>query len=97
MAAIKNVSSFVNGTNWTSDNRTFANVLSETNRAQEKQEKPVLIQEFLKVAKKLCNPESLTLEERIKNFLGKYKQMTKDQAKAECLKLMQDVQDVYHP
>lgn len=97
MAAIKNVSSFVNGTNWTSDNRTFANVLSETNRAQEKQEKPFLIQEFLKVAKMLCNPESLTLEERIKNFLGKYKQMTKDQAKAECLKLMQDVQDVYHP
>ncbi|GBP09855.1 Nucleic-acid-binding protein from transposon X-element [Eumeta japonica] len=76
--------------------RTFASCFNETPIGS-KREKPAFVQEFLSIARSLCSPDPLTLEDEIRNFLGSYKSLSKDQARTRCLKLINDIQNVYGP
>lgn len=66
-------------------------------RTENKQEKPVLVQEFMKIARMLCAPEPITLKDKIYDFMQSYKSMSRDQARKECQSLMKEIQNVYGP
>lgn len=59
--------------------------------------KPSLIQDFLKLANLFLDPEELTLEEEIQLFLNNFKNMPKNEAKKEFLRLLTKVRTNYGP
>lgn len=82
-----------------SSDATFASLFEGGNLVAD-QKKPAnltLIEEFRKIARELCGPEPVSLEDRIVNFVRNYKKMPKDQAKADCLTLLKDVNSFYGP
>lgn len=97
--AAENVRSSITNSSYRREGQTFANCFERatpsgsTNNAR----KPPLIEEFMKVAKKLCGEETLTLEDKLRNFLDNYKSFSKEQAKSICLDLLQDIYSQYGP
>lgn len=59
--------------------------------------KPPLIEQFLKIAKYICSPETPTLEQRIEIFLKNYKNMSKNEVKEQCIALLSEVKNQYGP
>ena len=98
MSAAENVARTLHPSNDVVKGKSFASLFDVLNdvRRQSKPEKPALILEFMKLAKMLC-AESVTLEDKIYNFMQNYKLLTRDQARKECLSLIKDIQDVYGP
>lgn len=75
--------------------RFFKN--SDTIRYQNPISRSPIIEEFLKIAKVLCQPEVLTLEEKIAKFLKSFKNLSKVEAKQQCQSLLDEVTKSYDP
>lgn len=78
---------------------SFARVLHPDQNSysqQNSQNKPPVIDEFLKLANFFMEPE-LTLEQEINKFLSVYRNMPKIEAKAEFLRLFNKVKSTYGP
>lgn len=99
LSAADNVARALNASNNIVGDRSFSSLFDVMNvvQTQNRPEKPVIIQEFMKIAKILCAPEPMTLEDKIYNFMQNYKSMGKVQAKQECLSLIKEIQDGYGP
>lgn len=97
--AVVNVDRELALSNVITSGRSFASLLGNSNASsvQNKPGKPAIIEEFMKIARMFCDPEPISLEDRIRNFLVSYKTLSKDQARKECLSLMKDIQNVYGP
>lgn len=59
--------------------------------------KPSIITEFLKLSKYFMEPEQLTLEQEIENFLKEYTKMPRDAAKLKFKTLLTKVKNSYDP
>lgn len=75
---------------------SFASLFQKPSPQQSNKKSPI-IEQFLKLANLFMEAEELTLEQEIQNFLGKYRTMTKDGAKAEFLRLLNKVKNSYDP
>ncbi|KAI8114689.1 Nucleic-acid-binding protein from transposon X-element [Lucilia cuprina] len=98
-SATENVARALNTSNAITSDKPFSSLFKNSNDipSQDRPEKPTIIREFMELAKILCAPDPLTLEDRINNFMGNYKSMSRDQARKECLSLIKDIQNVYGP
>lgn len=56
-----------------------------------------LIKEFLKIAQIICPSETLSLEEKIGNFVKDYRKLSKDEAKQQCRALLNELHNYYDP
>lgn len=77
---------------------TFSN-LFQTRPSQQgaTQQKPPIIDQFLKLASLFLHPDELTLEQEVNIFLSEYANMSKSEAKAEFLRLLNKVRISYGP
>lgn len=72
----------------------FQNVPSQQNSRQPKSS---VIDDFLRLANYFLDPEELSLEQEINIFLNEYRNMSKPEAKAEFLRLLNKVRAQYGP
>lgn len=89
-AQISNNVSFAINSNFIDPNRSFASHFNGNSS-----NKPNFVNEFLNLAKVLCEPDSLEI--RIRNFMKNFKSMSKDQALSECKSLLHEVLSTYGP
>lgn len=59
--------------------------------------KPKIIEEFLKIAKELCPPKVISLEDKIANFIREFQTISKEEAIQRCIGLLREVNQVYGP
>lgn len=97
--AAANVQRELGSISYVTGDKSFADLFRDTkiSQSQTKPQHSPLIIEFLKLAKKLCEPEGPSIESRIEEFMKNYKFMSKDQAKSECLCIMKDIESTYGP
>lgn len=93
--ASSKVLDIVKSSGYTIPGQSFASLFQNSPEPGRKSEKPPIIVEFLKIANIICN--SQTLEERIETFVKSYKTLSKDEAVAQCLKLINEVKEKYEP
>lgn len=77
-----------------SPGKSFANLFQPQNSQQKK---PSIVDEFLKLANYFLEPEELSLEQEINNFLANFQKMPKNDGKQEFLRLLQKVRSTYGP
>lgn len=92
--AATNVRNEIAASNVQLSGSSYASIVKNSKQALTK---PTIIEEFLKIAHILCPPETLTLEDKIKNFMTSYKTLPKEKAKLECFNLLNDVRNLYGP
>lgn len=80
---------------YTIPGQSFASLFQNSPEPKRKSEKPPIIVEFLKIANIICGAQ--TLEERIENFVKSYNTLSKDEARLQCLKLIDEVKQKYDP
>lgn len=59
--------------------------------------KPPIVVQFLKIANMIFNSDTLSLEGRIEKFLESYKSLSVEEAKRQCLLLLEEVRKNYEP
>lgn len=76
---------------------SFADVLRNgaASQSSSKVVKPQIVQDFLRIAQMLC--QTMTLEKRIENFMRNYGKLSTEEAKQQCLCLMDEVARQYGP
>lgn len=81
--------------------KTYASILqtqaSMSSGPKQQNSKPPFIIEFLKLEKYFMEPDQMTLEQEIQNFLKNYSNLSKDVAKTEFQRLLTKVQNPYDP
>lgn len=78
--------------------QTFSNLFHQHSaQPGAQQQKPPAIDQFLKLASLFLEPEELTLEQEVNIFLSEYANMTKVEAKAEFLRLLNKIRVSYGP
>lgn len=78
-----------------SSNKTFANCFNISQKTVKASKKPPFVEEFLKIAKEICKEETMSLEDKIRSFIGNYKNCSRPQAKSDCLKLLKEIESIY--
>lgn len=73
--------------------KTFAQLFHpENNSVQSQENKPSIIDEFLKLSAYFMQPDEISLEDEIKLFMRGYKNMSRQVAKSEFMRLLNKVQ-----
>lgn len=79
-----------------SPGKTYASLFKPQLSVQQ-QNKPSIIEDFLKLANYFLEPEELSLEQEINIFLTNYQSMSKIEAKGEFVRLFNKVKTTYVP
>lgn len=74
--------------------KSFANCFDNSRKLTENHS---VVQEFLKIARVLCEPETLSLEEKMERFIKEHKNMSMIEAKEQCLGLLNELKKSYDP
>lgn len=92
------VGNLINRTAYVEDGKSFSSLFNSiSSPTNSRKEKPEFIQEFLRIAKGILEPERPSLESRIQEFLRNFRNLSKDQVKRECVDLLQEIQNQYGP
>uniref|UniRef100_A0A0K8V3M5 Nucleic-acid-binding protein from transposon X-element n=1 Tax=Bactrocera latifrons TaxID=174628 RepID=A0A0K8V3M5_BACLA len=100
LKAQNNVHSALNNHYFVSKGKSFAsqfyNVDSNNRYTQlPNMRKPKLIEDFLAVAKRILEPVTVTIEDRIQNFLDNCNYLSKDELRDQCCQLLSEVRTKY--
>ncbi|KAI8122414.1 RNA-directed DNA polymerase from mobile element jockey [Lucilia cuprina] len=88
-AASSNVNKYISSA--VNPAKSFASFFHKPS-ADNKPVQPSIVETFLKLAEFFLEPEELTLEQELNNFMNEYKNMPKVEAKGEFLRLLKKVQ-----
>lgn len=91
--AAKNVSKAVNS--FYTPGRSFAHLFNNQTHSPAPGKNSSIITEFLKLANVFLQPEELTLEQEINNFMVEFRTMSRQDAKTEFLRLFRKVKSTY--
>lgn len=94
---IKNVSNAAQNSSFVQPGKSFANLLKNnvTITAQKIGSSNTLIDEFLKIANIICNPEPISLEDKLRKFINEYKSLPIAKAQERCVSLLNEINQTY--
>lgn len=77
--------------------KSFASLFHRNSIEKLEPSRPLIVDALLKLSEFFLEPEELTLEQELDNFLKEYKNKPKSEAKVEFLQLLRKVKSIHGP